>query len=568
MLLMFWYMTHFLTSILLVFLYVTLPYQQKVDSLTELLSKANNEQKVDLLNSLSQVSSNESPDKGVIYGMEALRLSEQLNYPLGKANALNYIAENQFSLGEFEKSVEYQLQALGVFEESDNKHGIVRSLNNLGLCFREIGNIDKAIEFHNKALQLSEEIGDRVGKAKALVSLGICNFAASSIDVTLSFFNKALDISLELENDELTSTIYNNMGICYATMGEHKKALNIFSLSLELNTKAENKGASAAILNNIARLYIYLGDFDKAFTAISKSYELGKELKAKAQLVNNYLIFYEYYKAKGDYKRALEYYIKYSDLKDEIIKVQSSERMANLQMLNELEKSDQDLRLLQKDYEVVQGRTKLYTVLFGASFLLLVFGVYIFVIRSRTANQSIELLEKEQQLAEMKLENQQKDYERLELLKIKQQHDYEDEIASKNRDLASLTMQMVQKNELLAKLNEQTQTLTYSANNKETVKEVGRLIEQSLNLDKDWEDFTLHFDSVHPRFFERLLKQFPTLTQKELKQCAYIRINISVKEIANLLNITPKGVEKARSRIKAKLSLEKDEDLVSFILSY
>lgn len=561
-------MTHFLTSILLVFLYVTLPYQQKVDSLTELLSKANNEQKVDLLNSLSQVSSNESPDKGVIYGMEALRLSEQLNYPLGKANALNYIAENQFSLGEFEKSVEYQLQALGVFEESDNKHGIVRSLNNLGLCFREIGNIDKAIEFHNKALQLSEEIGDRVGKAKALVSLGICNFAASSIDVTLSFFNKALDISLELENDELTSTIYNNMGICYATMGEHKKALNIFSLSLELNTKAENKGASAAILNNIARLYIYLGDFDKAFTAISKSYELGKELKAKAQLVNNYLIFYEYYEAKGDYKRALEYYIKYSDLKDEIIKVQSSERMANLQMLNELEKSDQDLRLLQKDYEVVQGRTKLYTVLFGASFLLLVFGVYIFVIRSRTANQSIELLEKEQQLAEMKLENQQKDYERLELLKIKQQHDYEDEIASKNRDLASLTMQMVQKNELLAKLNEQTQTLTYSANNKETVKEVGRLIEQSLNLDKDWEDFTLHFDSVHPRFFERLLKQFPTLTQKELKQCAYIRINISVKEIANLLNITPKGVEKARSRIKAKLSLEKDEDLVSFILSY
>ncbi|MDD3890946.1 MAG: tetratricopeptide repeat protein [Bacteroidales bacterium] len=561
-------MTHFLTSILLVFLYATLPYQQKVDSLTELLSRASNEQRVDLLNSLSQVSNDDSPDKGVIYGMEALRLSEQLNYPLGKANALNYIAENQFSLGEFEKSVEYQLQALDVFEESDNKHGIVRSLNNLGLCFREIGNIDKAIEFHNKALQLSEEIGDRAGKAKALVSLGICNFAANSIDVTLSFFNKALDISIELENDELISTIYNNMGICYATMGEHKKALNIFSLSLELNTKAENKGASAAILNNIARLYIYLGDFDKAFTAISKSYELGKELKAKAQLVNNYLIFYEYYEAKGNYKRALEYYIKYSDLKDEIIKVQSSERMQNLQALNELEKRDQDLQLLQKDFEVAQGRTRLYTVLFGASFLLLVFGVYIFVMRSRTANQSIELLEKEQQLAEMKLENQQKDYERLELLKIKQQHDYEDEIASKNRDLASLTMQMVQKNELLTKLNEQTQTLTYSANNKETVKEVSRLIEQSLNLDKDWEDFTLHFDSVHPRFFERLLNQFPTLTQKELKQCAYIRINISIKEIANLLNITPKGVEKARSRIKAKLSLTKDEDLVSFILSY
>lgn len=561
-------MGQFLTSILSVFLFAILPYQQKVDSLTDLLSRASNEQKVDLLNSLSQVGSNESPDKGVIYGMEALRLSEQLNYLKGKADALNYIAENQFSLGEFEKSVEYQLQALAVFEEIEDKHGIVRSLNNLGLCFREIGNIDKAIDFHNKALKLSEEVGDRAGKAKALVSLGICNFATNSIDVTLSYFSKALDIAIELKNDELTSTIYNNMGICYAAIGEHKKALNIFSLSLELNTKAENKGASAAILNNIARLYIYLGDFDKAFNAISKSYELSKELKTKPQLVNNYLIFYEYYQAQENYKQALEYYIKYSDLKDEIIKVQSSERMANLQALNELEKRDQDLQLLQKDFEVAQSRTRLYIVLFGTSILLLAFGIYIFIIRNRAAKQSIKLLEQEQQLVEMELQNRQNEYERLELLKIKQQHDYEDEIASKNRDLASLTMQMVQKNEVLAKLKEQTQTLTYSANNKETVKEVGRLIEQSLNLDKDWENFTLHFDSVHPRFFERLLNQFPNLTQKELKQCAYIRINISIKEIASLLNITPKGVEKARSRIKTKLSLDKDEDLVAFILSY
>jgi DNA-binding CsgD family transcriptional regulator len=175
---------------------------------------------------------------------------------------------------------------------------------------------------------------------------------------------------------------------------------------------------------------------------------------------------------------------------------------------------------------------------------------------------------KEQQLVEMQLESQQKDYERLELLKIKQKHEYEDKIASKNRDLASLTMQMVQKNEVLSKLKDQIQTLTYSGNNRNTVTEVGRLIDQSLNLDKDWEDFTMHFDRVHPRFFERLLDQFPNLTQKELKQCAYIRINISIKEIANLLNITTKGVEKARSRIKTKLFLDKDEDLVSFILSF
>lgn len=561
-------MWNFITPLLYLILFVTMPYHQEIDSLLMVIHNAQAQEKVDLLNDLSHLYSNESPDKGVISGMEALRLSEQLGYKKGIAYSFHSIAENQFSLGEFEKSVEYQLQALDIFKSIDEKSGMVLSLNSLGLCFREMGDIEKSLSYHNQALELSELTGDFEGKVKALVSIGICNFAANAIDQTLKYFNQALEISLELGNDKLTSTVYNNMGICYATMEDYDRALDIFLRSLQLNTKSGNKSASAAILNNIARLYIYMAKYADALDAINQSFELNQNLRAKAQLVNNYFIYYEYYQVKEDYQKALDYYIQYSRLKDEIIKERSQERVANLQILNELENKERDLEILNKNYEITKNRKKLYIVLFITSLIILLLGVFLLVMRNRAIQHSLKLLETEKLLASIKLKNQQMDYEKLELLKDSQQRDFEETLAAKNRNLASLTMQMVHKNEILTVLKKQIETLTYSAENKTTVDEVCKLIDQSINLNEDWENFTMHFDNVHPKFFERLMKEFPSLTQRELKQCAYIRINISIKEIAQLLNITPKAVEKARSRIKAKLLLDKDDDLTNFLLTY
>lgn len=561
-------MLNYLTSILYVILLVAMPYHHEIDSLLMIVDNSHAQEKVDLLNKLSHLYSNESPDKGVISGMEALRLSEQIGYKKGTAHSFHAIAENQFNLGEFEKSVDYQLQALDIFKSIDDKRGIILSLNSLGLCFREMSDIEKSLDYHYQALELSELIGDLEGKVKALVSIGICNFAANALDNTFRFFDLALEISLELKNDELTSTIYNNLGICYATMESYDKALDIFSQSLELNNKSGNRSASAAILNNIARLHIYMANYDAALEAINQSFEINQNLKAKAQLVNNYYIYFEYFQVKEEYQKALDYYIQYSKLKDEIIKERSQERVANLQILNELENKERDLEILNKNYEITKNRKRLYIVLFITSLIILSLGIFLFIMRNRASKHSLKLLETEKLLASIQLKNQRMDYDKLELLKNSQQRDFEEALSAKNRNLTSLTMQMVQKNEILTVLKKQIQTLTYSADNKETVEEVCKLIDQSINLNEDWENFIMHFDSVHPQFFERLMKDFPNLTQRELKQCAYIRINISIKEIAQLLNITPKAVEKARSRIKAKLHLDKDDDLINFLLTY
>ena len=89
----------------------------------------------------------------------------------------------------------------------------------------------------------------------------------------------------------------------------------------------------------------------------------------------------------------------------------------------------------------------------------------------------------------------------------------------------------------------------------------------SLNVAGDWEKVTLHFEKIHPEFFAQLRHHSPALTPNELKQCAYVKLNLSNKEIAALLNIEAGSVKISHYRIKKKMGLEEGESLRSFILS-
>ena len=78
-------------------------------------------------------------------------------------------------------------------------------------------------------------------------------------------------------------------------------------------------------------------------------------------------------------------------------------------------------------------------------------------------------------------------------------------------------------------------------------------LQDNLHLDTDWNKFRIHFEQVHPNFFEELQSKYPTLTQNEQRLCAYFHINLSTKEIATLLNIDPASVRRAKTRLVKKM---------------
>ena len=168
--------------------------------------------------------------------------------------------------------------------------------------------------------------------------------------------------------------------------------------------------------------------------------------------------------------------------------------------------------------------------------------------------------EKEHQLIEQKSQQEivQLEKEKLEL-----------QIQSKNQELAGNTMHLVQKMEILRKIKEDIQKLTKSATNtsiKKQLEKISKDISRDERLDADWEQFAKHFDQVHSQFLQKVRMQFPQLTVKDHRLCAYLRMNLSSKEMASLMNISVRSVEVARYRLRKKLALESEVNLVEFML--
>ncbi|PZP52353.1 MAG: hypothetical protein DI598_00865 [Pseudopedobacter saltans] len=143
------------------------------------------------------------------------------------------------------------------------------------------------------------------------------------------------------------------------------------------------------------------------------------------------------------------------------------------------------------------------------------------------------------------------------------------ELEMKNTTIASNAMLLIQKGELLSKVKKDLSSLLDMGNASQTssqIKKIIRTVESELNNKEDWEKFASHFDSVHENYLKKLKENYPQLTYSDLKLCALLRLGMSSKEIASVLNISLKGVEVSRYRLRKKLHMEEEQSLFDFLM--
>lgn len=148
----------------------------------------------------------------------------------------------------------------------------------------------------------------------------------------------------------------------------------------------------------------------------------------------------------------------------------------------------------------------------------------------------------------------------------------EAEIHHKTQELASTTMHLVQKNEFLNSVKSALERLEKKMGaSPEFAKEVSRIIkmmEQDASVDADWEHFSYNFDQVHTDFLKRLGEQYAQLSPNDYKLCVYLRMNLSSKEIAALMNISIRGVEASRYRLRKRLGLDTEQNLTEYLMRF
>ncbi|WP_373059594.1 triple tyrosine motif-containing protein [Zunongwangia sp. H14] len=184
-------------------------------------------------------------------------------------------------------------------------------------------------------------------------------------------------------------------------------------------------------------------------------------------------------------------------------------------------------------------------------FLLVLYGIHL--LSQRQHRKQVE--ENEKALRMRNLEAEQK------IIKLENER-LEQDMENKNRELAASTMSLIKKNEFLSDIKHRLQEAESSK-----VKSVIKTIDKDISEEDNWNFFQKAFSNADKDFFHKMKQKHPELTSNDLKLCAYLRLNLSSKEMAPLLNISVKSVEIKRYRLRKKMKLGRNDNLTDYILA-
>ena len=196
--------------------------------------------------------------------------------------------------------------------------------------------------------------------------------------------------------------------------------------------------------------------------------------------------------------------------------------------------------------------------------LLFCYLLYLFykIQQKKFEKQQLKFEEEQRRLKELhqlKVEKNEK-----EIIKL-QNEKLANEVKFKNRELADANLHLVERTDALTRVKDELQQLYRKTNNNHDVKKTLELVNDIEKNNSNWDQFVLHFDEINNDFLKKLKSKFSKLSKTDMKVCAYLQLNLSSKEIAQLMNISVRGVEIARYRLRKKLNLETEQNLNDFL---
>lgn len=461
-----------------------------------------------------------------------LEISQDNDYTLGMAHA-HYNLGWGCVYGPYPRALEELSLAYELYEQLDELSGLANTLLSLALVYQGMVDQEKAVGAAKNAEKMAIRLGDK--KIQSRVHTNLCSIYHyfSVTDSALYHGKLALQLKREINDEYGTRLMLLNMGVIMANhdslleqgLQYLKEARQISSDPLMVNDITANMIYAYSRMNNIRMAEIYLDSALTGSDSLDNDYTLqGIHRIAKEMYANN-----------ANYKKAFDHLEKEYELDQQIRGEEVKKEYEVLLLENENAIKEKQIALLEKQKAETYFRYILVTVI---SIFVAAMGVLIFlVMRYRVRNSRLK------------------------------QAELRRELEHKNKELTSFALNFVQKNELIESIKEQIDQIQKKAL-PETLKEINqinRIIDQSFRADNEWENFKIRFEDVHENFFTEINTKYPDLGNAEVKLCALLRLNMNLKESSQILGISPDSVKTARYRIRKKLGLSSDENLVNFI---
>lgn len=556
-------MTRKISFILLVFTCFASYSQDQIDSLQNLLEGRSGNQDsatIDLLNELSYQYWTLDPKTAVEYGQKALIMAQDIVYDKGQAFSFRSLGVSNWAQGNYDEALDYLLESLLLYQALSDTLNIANVMMNTALIYSDQGSNDQALRYYLEALDTFKELGRSRRYVNTANHIGELFLRENKFDEARQYFQRALSLSDSLEHHYGKATSYQNLGDLYIQLGELDSGLMYASNAVEMQKEISDLNGWGISLYLLAQANAFKKNFRQADLHYEEAMEIASGLNSKKLKRDIYLGSSNSKKAQGDWEGALICLEKFQVLDDSLQQAETVRKLTRLENKVELEKKQQEL--LEKEYELnILEKEANIDMLYRNILVIIILAVLllsylIWKQQQLKLKSNRALLIKNEQLAEKEHENAQ----------LKEQ-ELQQELHFKNKELTSYTVNFVQKNELLGEIKTGLNRLKKVNNSNKEITQLLKLVDAGHQIDREWSDFKKHFEDVHKDFFSVLKSQFPDITQNELKLCALLKLNMNLKEAASVLGISPESVKTARYRLRKKLGLSKEDNLVDYIIN-
>lgn len=429
---------------------------------------------------------------------------------------------------DYPKALSFFLKAYKLRELISGTENSIQERSNIASVYAKMGKLDEALRYGKLSLDAAIKANKASQLSVEFIDIGKIYQMNKEYDSAIYYYNKALLKSVNIKQAALQSNIFTNIASVY----------NELSLISDANTyllKAKQLANESILLD----IYLQLGEnykqqlvMDSSMYYLSKCISLSKQRGSKkyfleaAGLKMSYFEQLEYYDSAFYYSKLVK---QYSDL---LYNEKKDKRFNNLRVqlgLLEKEKEIEALKLTQYQSKI-RANTIITVSIIIINSIIIVFIV--FKVRQKRKNHRLEI-----------------------------------QLEKSKKKLSAQTLSMVHRNNAFEEIQLELidVRLRCNGNADPGLQKIQNVINLNKSLENDWDNFSNYFTELHINFFEYLEKKNSELSDYELRLCALIKLKLTNKEIATILNIEHKSVKMAKYRLKRKLDLSDQQTLSEFI---
>ena len=486
-------------------------------------------------------------DSSRVIAQRALNKIEEAHYKDSivfwkeKANILNQLGIYSAKQSYNESALSNYLEALHIREKIKDTFGISTSYHNLGVFFRHQKQYEKSIFNFEKSIRLKQQLNKPKSLASTYNMLGATYYLNKKIDSALHYhvLAKVTDTSALAQaktNGDLATVYYANK--------EYDKAIKIYRENVQLFKRINNLNRTSLSHMNLAVLLTAIDEKDAALVHLDSAITLAKKVNNRRYLEKQYFSRANINERREDYKQAFLDYRIYKFYNDSIQDIDEAKRITEIELnyAFEKEKLAKDLKI-----ENEASKKRLYFILLVVSLFLSL--VVIWLLR-RNAKHKLTI-------SKHKLEQ-----EKLEQLKQKLA------LATRENELRKVIVSNSLQQETLNHVRDDIKQIIDIKNDKERKSALRALSATLLSYKKGLgfsKELHSYLEEVSIDFKSKLDHDFPDLKEQEKELLCLMRLNLNTTEIGKLKSTTVAAIKSSRHRIRKKLGLTSDTDIIDYI---